>query len=102
MSQICFRQVARLEKLARPYLDYRRGLERSWQYKLQGVVAHAAILAFLTRYGNPQIGEPLSCAYQQVSESDAWRECRGRNSHQALTEGMDNILSTRTIETVPR
>lgn len=64
-----------MEKLAKPYLDYRRGFEQSWQHKLQDVVAHAAIIAFLIRYGNPQIGEPLSCACQRVSESDAWREC---------------------------
>jgi len=34
-------------------------------------VAHAAVLAFVMRYGNPQIGEPLSEACRRVAESEA-------------------------------
>jgi hypothetical protein len=38
-----------------------------------GAVAHAAVLAFVMRYGNPQIGEPLSEAWRRVAESGAWK-----------------------------
>ena len=34
--------------------------------------------AFLVRYGDPQIGEPLSHACRRVSESGAWRDSRLR------------------------
>ena len=70
-----FRQIARAEKLAKPDIDVARVTGQKWLMALQGVVANAAILAFLIRYGNPQIGEPLSCACQRVSESDAFRQC---------------------------
>jgi hypothetical protein len=75
MSQNRFRQIARLEKLAKPHLEAGRRAEREWQSTLEGAAAHAASFAFLIRYGNPTIGEPLSLACQRVSESSAWREC---------------------------
>ena len=75
MSQTRFRRIARLEKLAKPYLELARQTERQWGRTLQGTAANAAILAFLIRYGNPNIGEPLSCACQRASESSAWKEC---------------------------
>ena len=36
--------------------------------------AHAAILAFLIRYGDPKIGEPLSCAWQRFEDTDVWKQ----------------------------
>jgi hypothetical protein len=78
MSQIRFRQIARLEELAQPYIKRRRQAEEEWQSTRLGAAAHAAILAFLIRYGNPTIDEPLSCAWQRCSESSAWKECCDR------------------------
>ena len=77
MSQARFRQIARLEKLAQPYLKARRHAEEEWKKTLDGAVENAAILAFLIRYGNPIIDEPLSCACQRCSESSVWRELAG-------------------------
>jgi hypothetical protein len=74
MSQARFRRIARLEKLAHPYLEGRRHAEQEWKSTLRGAVANAAILAFLVRYGNPIIDEPLSCACQRCGESSVWRE----------------------------
>ena len=71
-----FRQIARVEKLAKFDIEVARATGQKWVMTLQGAVANAAILAFLIRYGNPQIGEPLSCACQQVNKSDAFKECR--------------------------
>jgi hypothetical protein len=34
-----------------------------------------AVLAFLVRYGEPQIDEPLSLACERCSESAAWKDC---------------------------
>jgi hypothetical protein len=72
------RQLARLEKLAQPYIKGRQRIEEEWQELRQGAAAHAAVLAFLIRYGEPTIDEPLSCAWQRCSESRAWRECGRR------------------------
>ena len=80
MSQIRLRQVARLEKLAQPYLERKRQTEDEWVRTSLGVGGHAAILAFLIRYGRPTIDEPLSCAWQRCSESSAWKECCDRFS----------------------
>jgi hypothetical protein len=80
VSQIRFRQVARLEKLAQPYLERRRQADQEWLWASLGVAAHAAILAFLIRYGQPTIDEPLSCAWQRCSASSAWKECCDRFS----------------------
>jgi hypothetical protein len=75
VNQTRFRQIARLEQLAKPYLEeVGSQIDKEWWLNLQGAAAHAAILAFLIRYGNPKIGEPLSLACQRVSESSAWRE----------------------------
>lgn len=78
MSQVRFRQIARLEKLAQPYVKQRRQIEREWQKVRWGAVAHAAALVFLIRYGHPQIDEPLSNAWQRMRASDAWKECWDR------------------------
>ena len=67
-----------MEKQAKPYLEVVHRSELEWQSTLREIVAHAAVLTFLIRYGNPNIGEPLSNACRRVSESDAWKECRQR------------------------
>jgi hypothetical protein len=78
MSQILFRKIARLEKLAQPYIKRRQQTEKKWLLTRGGAAGHAAILAFLIRHGNPTIDEPLSCAWQRCSESSAWKECCDR------------------------
>ena len=75
MSATRFRRIARLEKLAQPYLEWKSGIEKEWQSTLRGAAAHAAVLAFLIRYGNPRIHEPLECATLRCAESAAWKEC---------------------------
>jgi hypothetical protein len=74
MSRTRFRQIARLEKLAQPYLRAGRKTEEEWQSTIRGAAANAAILAFLIRYGNPNIGEPLSCAWERFTNTQVWRE----------------------------
>jgi hypothetical protein len=77
MSQVRIRQVARLEKLAQPHIERSRQTKEQWQALRMQACAHAAIFAFLIRYGNPAIDEPLSCAWQRCSESSEWIEsCR--------------------------
>jgi hypothetical protein len=75
MNQIRFRQIARLEQRALPYIKQREGMGQQLRNLHHGAVAHATVLAFLMRYGNPQIGEPLSEACRRVTESEAWRAC---------------------------
>lgn len=84
MNQIRFRQIARLEELAQPYLKHRIGLEERWLKIRRGAVSHATVLAFLIRYGHPKLGEPLSIACQRVTESRVWRDC------------LDNIIPSPT------
>ena len=71
MIQSRLRHVVRLENLAGPYLKRIREAEVEWKLLYVGAAAHAAIIAFLVRYGAPEFGEPLSDACQRVSESDA-------------------------------
>jgi hypothetical protein len=78
MMPVRLRQIVRLEKLAQPYIERRQQAEKQWQLTRVGAAAHAAILAFLIRYGNPTIDEPLSCAWQRCSDSSAWKECSDR------------------------
>jgi hypothetical protein len=40
-----------------------------------GAASHAAVLAFLIRYGEPKIGEPLSCAWERFINTHVWKEC---------------------------
>ena len=75
MNQTRLRQLARLEKLAKPLHEAQRLAWRKWLWTVHGASCHAAILAFLIRYGNPKIDEPLSQACQRVDESCAWGEC---------------------------
>jgi hypothetical protein len=72
MNQIRFRQIARLEKRALPHIKQREGVEQQWQHVRRGAVAHATVLALLVRYGNPRLGEPLSCAGGRVAKSEFW------------------------------
>src|SRR6516164_6378353 len=71
MNQTRFRQIARLEKRPVAYTKQREAMAQHLQKLRNGAVAHAAVLAFVMRYGNPQIGEPLSEAWRRVAESEA-------------------------------
>jgi hypothetical protein len=75
MSETRVRQIARLEKLAEPYLKRKRQEEREWQETISGAANHAAVLAFLIRYGNPRLDEPLSRACERCTETAAWKDC---------------------------
>ena len=74
MSRTRLRQIAHLEKLAQPYFKQRRRAEQEWEGTLPGAAAHAAGLAFLIRYGDPKIGEPLSCAWDRFVSTPVWKE----------------------------
>jgi hypothetical protein len=75
MYQIRARQIARLEKRAVPYIKQRDGIVQQLRNLYRGAVAHAAVLAFVMRYGNPQMSEPLSEACRRVTASEAWKTC---------------------------
>ncbi len=87
MIQSRLRQIARLEKLAEPYFERRRQLWREFQLTQLGAAGHAAILAFLVRYGDPRIDEPLSRACQRVSESDVWHTCCAKYLYHFIRRG---------------
>ena len=74
MYQVRAKQIARLEKRARPLLEQRLGSAERWEKVRRGALNHAVVLGFLLRYGEPQIGEPLEEACRRVTESDAWKE----------------------------
>ena len=48
-----------------------------------------ANLALLILYGDPKIGEPLTCAWQRCLESKAWKECREKHPDYIGTYGRD-------------
>ena len=75
MNQTRFRQIALLEKLAQPYIQRKQQIEKEWQWIRQGAAANAAVLAFVIRYGDPKIGEPLSRAWERFINSHVWTEC---------------------------
>ena len=75
MRQSRFRQIARLEKLAEPYLKRRHQIEKRWRQTISGAANHAAILAFLIRCGDPKIEEPLSCAWKRFINTRTWKQC---------------------------
>jgi hypothetical protein len=96
MSQVRFRQIARLEKLAEPYLKRRRQNEEEWQRTIRGAVSNAAVLAFLIRYGDPKIGEPLSCAWERFTNTHVWKEfC---DNGKALHSYREHIRAHPTVE----
>jgi hypothetical protein len=74
MNQNRFRQIARLENAARPYIGMRDRIQYEWRMTRVGAAGHAAILAFLIRYGDPRVGEPLSCAWQRFMDTDVWKQ----------------------------
>jgi hypothetical protein len=72
MYRIRSRQIARLKKSALPFIERRKGMAERWREVRRGAVAHATLIALLVRYGNPRLGEPLSCACARVVESELW------------------------------
>jgi hypothetical protein len=80
MSQTRFRQVARLEKLAQPYIKRR---QESWAKSLAFLRKEAFIgvanLSLLILYGEPKIDEPLLNAWERCRESAEWRACREKH-----------------------
>jgi hypothetical protein len=75
MSQARFRQIARLERLAQPYIQRKQQIEQKWRLIPQHAASHAVILAFIIRYGDPKVGEPLSCAWERFINGPVWNEC---------------------------
>ena len=75
MSQARIRQIARLQRLAQPCLKQKEQDDRKWQQTIRGAANHAAVLAFLIRYGKPRIDEPLSDACERCAQSAAWKDC---------------------------
>jgi len=70
------RQIARLQRLAEPYLKQKEQDDRKWELTIRGAVQHAAVLAFLIRYGDPRLDESLSSACERCAASTAWKELR--------------------------
>jgi hypothetical protein len=70
------RQVARLEKLARPYLKRRQQSKaESYAFIRKKAFVRVANLSLLILYGKPKIDEPLLNAWERCRESAAWRDC---------------------------
>ena len=85
MIQARFRQIARLEKLATPYIKRRReGKANMLEFMRKQAFDHVANLSLLILYGNPKIDEPLLNAWDRVRKSAAWQECR--NNHPKFAE----------------
>jgi hypothetical protein len=70
MRQTRIRQIAHLQRLAQPHLKQD---DRKWELIIRGAVQHAAVLAFLIRYGDPRADEPLSSACERCTASTAWK-----------------------------
>ena len=62
MSHTRFRQLARLEKLAQPYIQQR------WEEEASVAFIHVANISLLILYGNPKIDEPLPNAWKRCLE----------------------------------
>jgi hypothetical protein len=60
-----------------------------WKLTVYGAANHAAVLAFLIRYGNPRIDEPLSRACERCAYSAAWKDCC--DEFKSLRHGGPNI-----------
>ena len=80
MTQARLRQVTRLEKLVRPYLERK---QEAHSYTIQFMRNQAFIklanLALLILHGDPKIDKSLSAAWQRCRESAAWKTCRERH-----------------------
>ena len=104
-EQARIRQIARLQKLAQPFLK-RKGKRMKVATTIKGAANHAAVLAFLIRYGKPQIDEPLSDACERCAQSAAWKDCcdefkflfRGTNIY-ALSRLVSFSLTAWTVST---
>lgn len=68
-------QLARLESEARPYIQKIQAKNTGYERTSQAAAEHAAVLAFIVRYGNPSIKGPLQDACERCEQSDAWKEC---------------------------
>jgi hypothetical protein len=71
-----------------PYIKRRDGIVQELQKLRHRAVTHATVLAFLVRYGNPQMDEPLSEACRRFAESEAWKACCEKFP-EASTNGRD-------------
>jgi len=89
MSQSRFRQIARLEKLAQPHIQRKRQIEKEWEAMPHGAAAHAAVISFIIRFGDPKIGEPLSCAWERFINTDVWKECCDKSEAMELKQLAD-------------
>jgi hypothetical protein len=74
MRNTRLRQIGRLQKSAQPYLGRKHQEDREWNLTVWRAANHAAVLAFLVRYGELRIDEPLSHACERCSESPAWKD----------------------------
>jgi hypothetical protein len=80
MSGSRLRQVARLEKRAVPYIKrMQEKREKSAASLRERAFVIVANLALLILFGDPRMGEPLSCAWQRCLESRTWKACREKH-----------------------
>ena len=80
MTQTRLRQVARLEKLVRPYLERKQEQHSYMVGYMRGLAFRKlASLALLILYGNPRIDQSLSTAWHRCCESAAWKSCLRRH-----------------------
>jgi hypothetical protein len=86
MSRTRARQVARLEKLALPYIERRR---QEVQMRRDEAFVIIANLALLVLYGKPAIGEPLTCAWGRCLASGALKADRAMRSDLARKNPFD-------------
>jgi len=69
------RQIARLENKLKPDIERMQKLESRQKFIAFLAAAYAATVAFIVRYGAPQIEEPLSQACKRVENSETWHKC---------------------------
>jgi hypothetical protein len=80
MGQTRFRQVAHLERLAKPFLERRQEYDtQTYTYLREKAFRIAANLSLLILYGKPKSHESLRSAWERCRESAAWRSCREQN-----------------------
>jgi len=80
MSQSRLRQIARLERLAKPQLERRLEEEAlTWAALREKAFRIAANLSLLILYGKPSIHVSLRSAWERCRESAAWQSCREQN-----------------------
>jgi hypothetical protein len=80
MSRSRLRQVARLEKRAVPYIKLmQEKREKSAASLRERAFVILANLSLLILFGDPRMGEPLSCAWLRCLESPTWKACREKH-----------------------